>query len=90
MMSIALALPMPGRRTKLAIEAVFGLIRWGDASNGGCRCDQHIAASITIKPDTANPAASIQLRAHSVIFCDCFKRLETSDRVIFDKPLLAF
>ena len=90
MISIALALPMPGRRTKLAIEAVFGLIRCGDASSGTCRFAQYIAASITIKPAKANPAASIQLRVHSVIFCDCFERLEASDSVILDKPLLAF
>ncbi|MCD6175407.1 MAG: hypothetical protein J7K65_06550, partial [Planctomycetes bacterium] len=82
--------PIPGRRTKLAIEAVFGLIRCGAASKGGCRCVQYIAANITIKPKKVNPTASMQLRVHSVIFCDCFKRIETSDPIIFDKLLLAF
>ena len=90
MISIALALPMPGRRTKLAIEAVFGLIRCGDASSGGCWYVQYIETSMTIKPNKANPATSIQPRVHSVIFCDGFKRLDISDRIIFDKPLLVF
>jgi len=90
MMSIALAFPTPGRRTKLAIVAVFGLIRSGGDSSGICRCVQYDTANMTIKPDKTNPAAAIQPRVHSIIFCDGSKRIETSEPVIFDKPLSAF